>query len=361
MSRPLISAVIPAYNRENTLTTCINGILNTSYEDFEIIIVDDGSTDNTLEVCNQIAEKHSKVRIYTQANAGVSAARNTGILHAAGEYIIFIDSDDTMFPNAIGLIAESLQDNVDLLMYTQNSTSAEEAEHLPLQTLQHAAKTRKSGNKNIISWIFEEYNPRHHDYFCVITKAFKTSIIRNNSILFKQDVSLGEDQIFVCEYLKYIQTLTFVEQAYACVLTWASELRATGLGSGLRSPENFLYNQLKNHEAINDLYQFSKLECVNNYAGNYIIDRPITRILFRHTCMAYKSPYTIRELAAFTSKEIEPIIHRQKEHISRHGARAVRFILRLICSGYAYPATIASFLYSNYKYFSSKLRVRCKK
>ncbi len=89
-----ISVVIPVYNVKPYLERCVNSVLRQSYKDLEIILVDDGSTDGSSELCDQIATKDQRFRVIHQKNQGLSGARNTGIREAAGEYIIFMDSDD---------------------------------------------------------------------------------------------------------------------------------------------------------------------------------------------------------------------------------------------------------------------------
>lgn len=104
------SIVIPTYNRSNELSNAINSILAQTFEYWEIIIIDDGSTDDTLRVVGDYCSRDSRIKYYNQINQGVSAARNAGAKLAQGKYILFLDSDDTVTPNW-------LQDFVDLLHY----------------------------------------------------------------------------------------------------------------------------------------------------------------------------------------------------------------------------------------------------
>lgn len=96
MSQPLISVVIPAYNAAKTLKTTVQSVFDQTVQDFEIIIVDDGSKDNTVEVANSIGDP--RVRVISQPNGGASAARNTGIEAAIGKYVAFLDADDLWLP-----------------------------------------------------------------------------------------------------------------------------------------------------------------------------------------------------------------------------------------------------------------------
>lgn len=94
MTSPIVSVLIPAYNCEKYISECLNSVLSQTYKLFEIIIIDDGSTDNTPQICDTFAEQFSCIQVYHTLNAGVSHARNVGINHAKGDWIIFLDSDD---------------------------------------------------------------------------------------------------------------------------------------------------------------------------------------------------------------------------------------------------------------------------
>ncbi len=97
-NRPLISVIVPVYNAEIYLNACINSILAQTYENLEIILVDDGSPDSSGNICDTYAEKDSRIKVIHKENGGVSSARNTGLDSATGEFISFIDSDDTVHP-----------------------------------------------------------------------------------------------------------------------------------------------------------------------------------------------------------------------------------------------------------------------
>lgn len=102
------SIIVPVYNRENVLEECINSVFAQSYQDFEVILVDDGSTDNTLEVCNRLMEKDKRIKLITEEHSGVSDARNKGLDAAEGEYIFFLDSDDVIHPQLLETLTPAL-------------------------------------------------------------------------------------------------------------------------------------------------------------------------------------------------------------------------------------------------------------
>lgn len=111
MELPKVSVIIPVYNVEKYLEECLNSIVGQSLRDIEIICIDDGSPDRCPDICEQYAAKDSRVKVIHQENQGLSAARNTGIAYASGEYIAFIDSDDWIHPNYLEVLYRLCVDN----------------------------------------------------------------------------------------------------------------------------------------------------------------------------------------------------------------------------------------------------------
>ena len=89
-----ICIIIPIYNLERTLTRCLDSVINQDYRNLQILLIDDGSTDNSLNICYEYAKKDNRINVISQKNAGVSNARNTGIDYSLGEFLMFIDGDD---------------------------------------------------------------------------------------------------------------------------------------------------------------------------------------------------------------------------------------------------------------------------
>ena len=108
-----ISIIVPVYNAEKTLPRCIDSILAQTFTDYELILVDDGSSDGSLSVCSAYAARDSRIRVLHQENAGVSAARNAGLDAAAGKYIMFCDSDDEVEPEWCALLHQEIEAHPD--------------------------------------------------------------------------------------------------------------------------------------------------------------------------------------------------------------------------------------------------------
>ena len=108
---PLISAIVPVYKVEKYLGRCVESLLAQTYENIEIILVDDGSPDTCPVMCDEYAKKHEKIRVIHQENKGLSGARNTGIDNAKGEYLAFVDSDDLWSPHFLESLYKALKEN----------------------------------------------------------------------------------------------------------------------------------------------------------------------------------------------------------------------------------------------------------
>ena len=117
----LFSVIIPAFNAEETIENTVNCILYAGLKDYEILIIDDGSTDGTGHMCDRLAAKHSGVKCIHKANSGVSSARNTGVMNSKGDYIIFVDADDYIeqdsLSNAVDIIEAQHPDMLIFGMY----------------------------------------------------------------------------------------------------------------------------------------------------------------------------------------------------------------------------------------------------
>lgn len=116
--KPLVSIIIPVYNVEKYLDDCLSSIVSQSYDKLEIILVNDGSTDGSLNICNYWGEKDQRIKVFTTANHGLSHARNTGVQKSCGELIGFIDSDDFIDPNYVDKLVSLLEDNPDCAIST---------------------------------------------------------------------------------------------------------------------------------------------------------------------------------------------------------------------------------------------------
>ena len=116
---PLVSVVVPVYNAARTLEKCVDSLTSQTFDDVEILLINNGSTDNSLDVCKEIAGKDSRIKVIDISEKGVSAARNRGIELATGEFVTFVDADDWIDPDVCKLFADlNAKHNYDLFCYS---------------------------------------------------------------------------------------------------------------------------------------------------------------------------------------------------------------------------------------------------
>ena len=113
----MISIIVPVYNTEKYLDRCIQSILAQTYTDFELLLIDDGSTDSSGAICDKYAEQDSRVRVFHKENGGVASARRLGLEESKGEYISFVDSDDNLFPLSLSILIKNItSDDIDIIV-----------------------------------------------------------------------------------------------------------------------------------------------------------------------------------------------------------------------------------------------------
>lgn len=117
MKKYYFSIIVPVYNTEQNIHQCIDSVLHQEFKDFELLLVNDGSKDKSLTICKEYAKKHSCIQVIDQENGGPSKARNTGLEHAQGKYILFLDSDDWLEPETLQILHAQSSDECPLIYY----------------------------------------------------------------------------------------------------------------------------------------------------------------------------------------------------------------------------------------------------
>ncbi len=195
MSAPTISIIVPVYNVENELARCVESILRQSYRDIEVILVDDGSTDSCPVICDEFARQDGRVHVLHQTNRGLSAARNTGLLAAKGEYILYVDSDDYIEADACSRLLQRSAEDVDIvagLFYDQNGSKRK------------VIKRKGFRDGEVVS--SREFIIRSVQNRCFMVQAwaylYKKSFLLQNDLLFREgwlyeDLDLAP-RLFMC-------------------------------------------------------------------------------------------------------------------------------------------------------------------
>lgn len=199
--KKLISIIVPVYNVETYLEKCVNSIINQTYKNLEVILIDDGSTDSSGIICDEIARKDSRIKVIHKKNFGVSAARNLGLDNANGEYIGFVDSDDWIEPNMYELLYREIEEN--------NSDIAICDVFLEKEFIE--VHKVISQNKNIFNKdeIFEMLLDNNgFNWLC--NKLFKKDLF--NDVRIDPRIHMGEDILCVCQCISKGSTFTYISE-----------------------------------------------------------------------------------------------------------------------------------------------------
>ena len=189
MSDIKVSVVAPVYNTENYLKECLDSLINQTLPDIEIICINDGSKDSSLEILEEYSKNDSRIKIINQENQGVSVARNRGIKEAKGEYLTFVDSDDWLNLNALEIFYNTAQKrNTDVLIFSFYSWYSSEDIRKDLR-LTEFSKKAENGTTFLNSYKDIFYSPMG-----TWGKLYRTSLIKENNISFPLNIQCGEDR-----------------------------------------------------------------------------------------------------------------------------------------------------------------------
>ena len=210
---PLISVIVPVYKVEPYLKECVDSILNQTFTDFELILVDDGSPDNCPQICDEYARKDKRVIVIHKENGGVSSARNAGLdyvfAHSDSQYISFVDSDDILrcdtFNRTVNILSS---DNSDIVRFSL-SFIKEDDEWCPVYEFSNS-KIRFNSSSEVEFYIQNIIMPGKIGFMCGMS-MFKKNIIKNNNIRFLDSVRMGEDWHFLVKYFYYVKSVSFCD------------------------------------------------------------------------------------------------------------------------------------------------------
>ncbi|WP_353948977.1 glycosyltransferase family 2 protein [Sporolactobacillus sp. Y61] len=223
--KPLVSIIIPVYNAENYIKNCISSILNQSYKNFEVILIDDGSTDYSKRLCEEYAKKDARIKLYHQENSGPSTARNLGLHLATGKYIQFVDADDSLENDAIEKLKVAVKPDVQLVIcgYRKSSKTKNITEDV------HPVISGTYRTEDF----YKYFGVLYKDLSIVFpwNKLYLKEIINQFEIRFNPELKLGEDLLFNLDYLKHCRKINMISNE--CLYNYMIHKSENSLSSGI--------------------------------------------------------------------------------------------------------------------------------
>lgn len=198
---PTVSIIIPVYNGEKTLERCVESILNQTYRDFELLLIDDGSRDGTAALCDRYGDADSRVRVFHQENAGVSASRNLALDQAQGTYLQFVDCDDWITSDATrSLVQAAKEHDCDLVISDFYRVVGERVSHKG-----DIDETGVMDREEFAAYMMED--PADFYYGVLWNKLYRADLVREQKLRMDPQLNWCEDFMFNLEYLRFAQRI----------------------------------------------------------------------------------------------------------------------------------------------------------
>ena len=259
--KPLISIIIPVYNAEKYIRECLESVISQDFQDYEVLVVNDGSKDGSLKICEEFSEKNKKIKIYSTENKGVSHARNYGMKQASGKWLMFLDSDDYLIEGCLKrLEAQTFQDVQEIC-----------GNYLTKGSKQLQVKSALVKPEELITMILDPVNhqtlPDFYHLECatllgVWGKLFLREIVERLELRFDEKLKLSEDMIFHIQYLKNIENVLLLNDS---IFYYRENETSVTKNFKAEYIENrrYLFEQLKAHQIFDAVFATSTMLQLN--------------------------------------------------------------------------------------------------
>lgn len=253
----LVSIVIPIYNAEKYLRRCLDSTLTQTYSNIEVVCVNDGSTDNSLNILKDYQSKDSRIKIIDKENAGVSAARNDGIRQSKGDYIIFIDADDWIEKNTVEVSLEyTIKYNAEHVRYAyvQEFNDSKRRKEYGKIYDKPTLVEKKSFASDIVDKFIGSY-----EYNSIWMFMTKRSFLIENNILFDESTFYAEDFLFTMNIYEHLQSAVYLPYTF---YHYINNMNSITTKVSVEHVKNKIQNSIQNYSK---LYQFCEyFNCLND-------------------------------------------------------------------------------------------------
>ena len=247
--KKVVSVIVPVYNVEKFIFKTVNSILNQDYKNIEIILVDDGSPDNSARIIDELAKKDNRIVCVHKENGGVSSARNAGLKIATGEYVTFIDGDDWVEPNYVSYLLNLVEKNKCEIGMNKNNYSDD--------NMNSSDREYVVSDEKAIEWIY-----LGNIFVAVWNKIYSMPFLKKNNILFDEKIWYGEGMLFNIDGLQSVASIAVGEKSvYHQISNPNSAMRKFNVDSnlcGIRSLEIQKAHWRKSNPAIVDAWNYHR-------------------------------------------------------------------------------------------------------
>lgn len=218
---PLVSVVVPVFNAQESIRRCLDSILRQNYLEIELLVIDDGSTDASASICQEYEGRDKRVHVLSQRNSGPASARNNGIAHASGVYLLFIDADDVLKPGAISdlvAIADSVQ--ADMVSFNFEVTDGDRIIDRKIAVSGTYPVFQQSDGRECLELIYRERGIANFSWAFM----YRMSFLKSSDVWFPEGIHIFEDALFLNQILRLAQKVAYCQKPlYTYQISTASE------------------------------------------------------------------------------------------------------------------------------------------
>lgn len=271
-TKPLISIITPVFNSQDFLSKCINSVIKQSLLNFELILINDGSTDNSGIICDEYAKKYTQIKVIHQDNQGVSVARNRGMYESKGEWLFFLDSDDFLSEDSFSTIKDHLNYDYDLFIFETN-------------VYNNGIISKRSSYTNLTINNTKEFLLTNRIRGELWNYLFKRKIVFDNEIKFVENIRISEDRNFIIKYISLINKVKVINFSLY-------NYREDNLSSMRRKKTT--EDAIDHLKSIKDIVLFQNKN--NKYINNEFIQKEIDSLFKIILSFTAISGYSLKEM-----------------------------------------------------------------
>ncbi|GAB2498687.1 glycosyltransferase [Alkalibacterium psychrotolerans] len=339
---PAISIIMPVYNSSKYLNKAINSVLYQTFEDYELIIIDDGSKDNSLSIIEDYALADSRIKVMTQPNKGPSSARNKGLEAASGQYVYFIDSDDEVSDSLLAKSIEKINENFpDVLMFGMCIEEVGRNEEIKSKIITKASKGMYTSENFSNLTVDNDF----HDLLGFTTnKLYKRDVLTHYNIKFDEEIHYLEDMFFNKKVFKCVNNFEIIDD---CLYYYKRRKRTSGANTFQNKFFDLQMEAVRARKELLEDWEFERIKIETEVANLHMLAIKATcSVLFKQT-----NNLTFKEKCMYIDQVLQnPLTANRMKHYSASttGDKMLKFIVN---QKQVYTLAILSAVFSvPYKY-----------
>lgn len=249
----LFTIIVPVYQTEKYLSKCIESVLAQSYKNWELLLIDDGSSDNSGVICDSYRQIDTRIRVFHKVNSGVSAARNLGLEKSQGDYVLFLDSDDYLDENTLEICSDHIiKGNLDLFQFSIRGVT-ENYNETPKTTIRRKSTEVLDG---------QQYLKKGELIVGAGGSCIRKSIIQENKIRFNEKVRLAEDQMFTLACISRSKRIQFFDKSLYNYLYVNSPYSSRGKTTEILNTISVFNTYVKEYPEVEDYINLQIIQFV---------------------------------------------------------------------------------------------------